>query len=61
MPVASARPVQPSIRRQLAQLMSMLDPRCDSDRHNAVPQGETCPDCGRTLWVYLAAIPQDWP
>jgi hypothetical protein len=57
----AARPIQPSIRKQLAQFLALMDPRCGLDAHNRVAQGETCPHCGLNLWTYADVIPQDWP
>lgn len=55
------RPIQPSIRKQLAQFMALLDPRCVTDSHNKVAQGETCADCQRNLWTYIDSVPEVWP
>ena len=54
------RPVQPTLRRQLAQFISMLDPRCDNDAHNTIAEGKTCPVCGRSLFDYNRMVPDAW-
>jgi hypothetical protein len=59
--VVTGRPVQPSIAKQLAQFMALLDPRCGFDAHNKVAQGEQCPHCHLDLWTYLEAMPKVWP
>jgi hypothetical protein len=56
-----ARPIQPSIQKQLAQFMALLDPRCDFPEHNKVAQGEQCVRCHFDLWTYMDAIPKAWP
>lgn len=56
-----SRPIQPTYRRQFAEFLGLLDPRCDSPRHNTISEGVTCPGCGRDLSVYLRAVPLDWP
>lgn len=55
------RPIQPTIRKQLAQFLSLLDPRCETDSHNRISQGDRCQDCQRSLWEYMPAVPEVWP
>lgn len=57
----SARPIQPSIAKQLAQFLALMDPRCGLDSHNRIAQGDRCPACGLDLWTYMDAIPKVWP
>ena len=54
------RPVQPSVRKQLAQFYSLLDPRCETEAHNRVAQGDTCSECNRSLFDYLPMVAEDW-
>jgi hypothetical protein len=56
-----SRPIQPSVIKQLAQLMALLDPRCDFEAHNKVAQGEQCPNCKLDLFTYIQCLPQAWP
>jgi hypothetical protein len=62
--VADRRPIQPSIRRQLAQFLMMLDPRCDWPEHNTaatVLPATPCTRCHLDLAVYAKAAPAHWP
>ena len=56
-----SQPIQPTLRRQLAQLLSTADPRCGFEEHNRVALGDQCPRCKMDLWQYLEVTPTDWP
>jgi hypothetical protein len=56
------RPIQPSLRRQLATFLALSDPRCMADaEHNAIERGHICPKCHLGIHDYERAIPRDWP
>lgn len=59
--VTGARPIQPSLRRQFAQLLAVSDPRCSFEAHNQVAQGQQCPHCHLDLWSYRDVVPEFWP
>jgi predicted Zn-ribbon and HTH transcriptional regulator len=59
--VTTSRPIQPSMRKEMAQQMALLDPRCGFESHNRVTLGEQCPRCHLDLWSYLEVVPQVWP
>ena len=59
--LSGTRPLSPSIRKQVAQLLATLDPRCDFEAHNRVAQGEQCPHCKLDLFTYTEALPSVWP
>ena len=60
-PSPVARPIQPTIVKQLAQLMAVLDPRCGFESHNRITTGEQCPACHLDLWTYIESLPKAWP
>jgi hypothetical protein len=58
------RPLQPSTIRQVAQFMSMMDPRCGFEEHNGIAQGNQCRHCKLDLFTYIEWIRnglQAWP
>lgn len=55
------RPVQPTTRKQLAQMFALLDPRCGFEQHNEVASGGVCPHCHLDLRTYVDAMPEVWP
>jgi hypothetical protein len=57
----SARPIQPTIRKQVAQLLASVDPRCDFDDHSRIALGGACPHCHLDLFTYLECVPRVWP
>lgn len=54
------RPVQPSIRREIAEYMMIADPRCQHTATLIASRG-ICPDCHRSLDDYLSEAPEVWP
>jgi len=62
--VSGSRPLQPATIAQVAQVMALLDPRCDFPEHNQVPWGKQCPACGKDLFVYVQWVREGltaWP
>lgn len=59
--VIGARPIQPSMRRELAQQLAYIDPRCEFPEHNYIAVGHTCQHCHLDLAHYLdTMVPQVW-
>jgi len=56
------RPIQPSIRTEMARYLAVADAtaRCGHDEHVLVAQGLQCPKCHLTLTDYLTIVPRDW-
>lgn len=57
------RPIQPTVRRELAQSLAIIDPRCGDEYHNMIATrvGAACPSCHLDLAAYVAVMPTDWP
>ena len=49
---SGARPLQPTIVKQIAVNLATLDPRCDFEAHNRIIHGEQCPYCKLDLFTY---------